>query len=103
MTRVELLANIKASLRASTTAYDTVEITPLINEALKDITTSMEWAADITEAELLADEMVCGAIRTYVKSRFGTSDDMERYELSYQTQLAKLAVRTNAEQYIELD
>ena len=101
MTKADLLINIKSNLRISTTSFDT-ELNALIDEGLNDIKLSFD-IGDNTDNDLLADTGICGAIRTYVRSRFLSGDDHERYDKSYQTQIQKLAVKYNAASFSATD
>ncbi len=104
MTKAELLANIKTNMKISVTSFDTV-LNQMIDECIKDIRESMDVDSleAMTDVELLGDVAVCGTIRTYIRARFGEPSDMAGYELAYQTQLAKLAVRYNATNFVEAD
>ena len=104
MTKAELLTNIKVNLKISVTSYDAT-LNQMIDECIKDIRESMDVDSleAITDVELLTDVAVCGTIRTYIRARFSEPSDMNSYELAYQTQLAKLAVRYNATNFVEAD
>lgn len=83
MDMTTMLANVKAAMRITVTAYD-AEITSLINAAVLDL-----GIAGITVPDAI-DALVTRAIITYCRCNFGSPDDYDRLKAAYDEQKAQL-------------
>lgn len=83
-----MLANVKAAMRITVTAYD-AEITSLINAAVLDL-----GIAGITVPDAI-DALVTRAIITYCRCNFGSPDDYDRLKAAYDEQKAQLQMSSN--------
>lgn len=83
-----MLANVKAAMRITVTAYD-AEITSLINAAVLDL-----GIAGITVPDAI-DALVTRAIITYCRCNFGSPDDYDRLKGAYDEQKAQLQMSSN--------
>lgn len=82
-----LIDDVKTALRITTDAYDD-ELTMYIKAAKLDL-----GIAGITLPDTLDD--ICNvAIITYVKTKFGEPDDLDRLKASYDEQKAQLSMAT---------
>lgn len=83
-----ILPLIKQSIRISTDAFDTVQLSHLIKAAQLDL----GIAGVVLPDEY--DELVAEAIATYCILKFGVVDEYDRLKRSYDEQKAQLATAT---------
>lgn len=84
---MSLLDRVKTSLRLNTTAYDTNEISPLIESALLDLGIA---GIDIHDQAETTDPLIEIAVVTYCRMHFGNPDNYDRLKRSYDEQKAQL-------------
>lgn len=72
-----ILAQVKTALRITTTAFDSEELTPLINACLLDLELAGVKNLDIT------NNAIRRAIVLYCKANFGNIEDAERFNKNY--------------------
>ena len=83
-----ILKQVKTALRITTTAFDSDELTPLINACLVDLELAGIKKLDIT------DDAIKRAIVLYCKANFGNVEDAERFDNNYQAFKKNLALST---------
>lgn len=99
-----MLAEIKAALRISATAYDG-ELMALAQAGAKDLALAgvlyagkiaYSYGTDgtVTDASTITDPLTVQAIKTYVRAHFGMPQDYERVKASYDEQKAQLMAST---------
>jgi hypothetical protein len=71
------LKQVKTALRLTTTAFDSDELTPLINACLLDLELAGVKNLDIN------DDAIKRAIVLYCKANFGNIEDAERFNKNY--------------------
>ena len=81
------LNDVKTALRVTTTEFDN-EITSLMNGCLLDLKLS---GVVIPTSD---DELINIAVITYVKARFGNTDNYDKLKTSYDEQKAQLSMAT---------
>lgn len=81
-----ILEQVKIALRLKTTAFDSGELTPLINACLVDLELAGIKKLDIT------DDAIKRAIVLYCKANFGNIEDAERFDNNYQAFKKNLAL-----------
>lgn len=79
---MSLLANVKAALRISSTAFDTTEIQPLIDSAKADM---VLCGITTVKANDETNDLIVRAITTYCKANFGYNNpDADKLQQSYE-------------------
>lgn len=81
-----LLDNVKVRLRVKTTAFDTAEITPIINACKLDL--GLAGVNIIVDTDPLIEH----AVVLYAKANFGFADDSEKYQKAYNSLKDALAL-----------
>ena len=81
-----LLETVKVALRLSTTAFDTLEITPLISACKLDLKLAGVNVVDE------ADPLIVRAVTLYIKGNFGYSNDSEKFQKAYEMLKNSLAL-----------
>ena len=82
-----LIDDIKTNLRVSGTAFDSAEITPLIDACKKDLQLAGVHSTRILDA----DPLIKRAVVLYLKAYFGFNGEMEKYANAYEFQKKSLA------------
>lgn len=83
-----LIDDVRKNLRISSTAYDTAEITPLIDACKIDLKN-----AGVSETKIdTPDALVTRAIVLYCKANFGYDDNAERFQRAYEALKISLAL-----------
>jgi len=85
-----LLPRVKMAARVSTSAFDDIQLTDLINAAQADLGIAGVVIPDSENVDALA----CQAVITYCLMHFGTPDNYDRLKRSYDEQKAQLATAT---------
>lgn len=81
-----LLDNLKVALRVKSTAFDTAEITPIINACKIDLKLA---GVNVIEDD---DPLIERAVVLYAKANFGFSEDGEKYARAYEALKNSLAL-----------
>lgn len=101
MTETELndaTAEIKLSLRISTNAFDS-QIQRLINMCLADLGIAGVEGDNV----VITNDLIYGAVESFVAMRFGEPDEYERHKKSYDEQKAQLSMSAGYTDYSMLD
>lgn len=94
-----MLSETKLALRIKTNIYD-AEVARLIEAAVGDlgivdveaagVSLSIAQDGTVTDNSTIADQLLIRAIITYVRLHFGSPDDYDKLERSYNEQKAQL-------------
>lgn len=83
---MDLLEEVKITLRITSNSFDIGEITPLINSCKIDL--SLAGVKKINEH----DALIRQAIKLYCKANFGNREDSDKYQRAYEKLKDSLAL-----------
>ncbi len=88
-----MLEKVKTALRLKTATFDDVEISPLIEACIADLT--RVGVLNVATKVTANDPLLTHAVIMYCKAYFGKSTDAERYRLCYEMARDGMALMTD--------